>query len=642
MGGVLDTLNNMVTAPITDLSLYTLAPTMPIGSFSLSPSNDSIYADSISTAVITSDIIHYNNEDAVDDGELFTINTQAGTIITADVDSEREGIQVEALNGVISFTIKSSYIAGNPKISAFSVFGSAKADTNIVYYDTIPPVKPTGFAGIAKSEKVTLTWNQNQEKDISGYIIYFDSDTASAPYEGIATVYGFPSPIIIGKDTSFTVTGLFNDTTYYFAIKAYDISGNTSDYSISINATPSSMKYQNTQLTEGWNLISFNVSPENKQMDDMLQPLIDSAYLIKAIDENGNFVQEIPGTGWLNTIGEMKNEEGYYVKVSADTDLASNGLRSNISTSIPLTQGWNIMGYPLENNQDAMNAYGNLINENKLVKVINESGGFIENIPEVGWINTIGNLEPGEGYYIKLNTDDTLVLNESGKKFYGSVKLPKPGEDYQNNNTGNPYLPMHIISTFKDSLQLMPGDELGVFVDDLCIGSTLIDEPGSYVITYLNSNDPLTEEKEGGDYGDELIIKLIHKGVEYELQELNSGAEDLVYESLSTKVFKFTADGLGIDATSKEEFYVSEPIPNPTKDDTRLYISSKVSGKMSMELVDINGRTIRKMDPINILAGSQSIDIDIQEIPSGLYFIRIEIQHSEGIEQINKKLMVGE
>lgn len=202
LGGVVDTLNNTVTAPITDLSLYTLAPTMPIGTFSLLPSNDSIYADSISTATITSGIIYYNNTDIVDNGELFTINTEAGTIITADVDTEKEGIQVESLNGVISFTIKSSYIAGVPKLSAFSVFGSAKADTTIVFYDTNPPIPPIGFEATAKNEKVTLTWRQNLEKDISGYIIYYDTDVDSAPYEGLATVYGFPSPIIIGKDTS--------------------------------------------------------------------------------------------------------------------------------------------------------------------------------------------------------------------------------------------------------------------------------------------------------------------------------------------------------------------------------------------------------------------------------------------------------
>jgi len=238
MGGIVDTLNNMVTAPITDLALYTLAPTMPIGTFSLVPSTDSIYADSISTATITSEIIYYNNSDAVDDGELFTINTQAGTIIATDVDTETDGIQVEALNGVISFAIKSSYIAGQPKLSAFSVYGSAKADTNIVFYDTIPPLPPIGLTGIAKNEKVTLTWQQNTEVDISGYIIYFDTDNDTPPYDGLATVYGFPSPIIIGKDTSFTVTGLANDATYHFAITAYDISGNESDYSAPLSKAP--------------------------------------------------------------------------------------------------------------------------------------------------------------------------------------------------------------------------------------------------------------------------------------------------------------------------------------------------------------------------------------------------------------------
>ena len=395
-------------------------------------------------------------------------------------------------------------------------------------------------------------------------------------------------------------------------------------------------------LSAGWNMISTYLEFNNRNMMNLLDPLIEGSNLIKILNEEGGFIQNLPGIGWINTIGDFELTEGYYIKVAAEDSLMFMGMKIPLPFSIPLSEGYNMISYPVDSEQDALLVLNDLIQAGKLEKVMDESGGFIQDIPEMGWMNTIGNLKPGEGYYIKVSNDCDIVFEENSGKIATDVKRIHEGQNWKRSATGNPYLPMHIISTFKDSLQLMPGDELGVFVDDLCIGSTLIDEPGSYVITYLNTNDPLTEEKEGGDYGDELIIKLIHKGVEYELQELNSGPEELVYESLSTKVFKFTADGLGIDAESKEEFYVSEPIPNPTKDDTRLYISSKVSGKMSMELVDINGRTIRKMDPINILAKSQSIDIDIQRIPSGLYFIRIEIQHSEGIQQINRKLMIRE
>ena len=237
MGGVLDTLNNSVTAPVTELALYTLAPRMPLGEFGLNANPDSIYADSISTTIVISDVINYNNQTPVVDGELFTVNTEAGEILSTDVDTSLSGIQIEAENGIIEFEIRSSHISSHPKISAFSVYGSAEAHTYITFYDTTAPCNPIGLSGETGDQLIQLNWLPNPELDIAGYKIYFDSDESGPPYDGIATVYGFPSPIIIGPDTSYTVTGLYNDTTYYFAITAFDISGNESGYSdeIAIN-----------------------------------------------------------------------------------------------------------------------------------------------------------------------------------------------------------------------------------------------------------------------------------------------------------------------------------------------------------------------------------------------------------------------
>jgi hypothetical protein len=65
----------------------------------------------------------------------------------------------------------------------------------------------------------TLTWNPNSEPDLAGYIVYYG--TASGQY-GIS--------INVGNQTNFVVTGLGLGT-YFFAVTAYDTSGNESGYS---------------------------------------------------------------------------------------------------------------------------------------------------------------------------------------------------------------------------------------------------------------------------------------------------------------------------------------------------------------------------------------------------------------------------
>ena len=83
---------------------------------------------------------------------------------------------------------------------------------------------------------VTLEWDANTEIDRAGYRIYYDIDSGP-PYEGTGTEEG-DSPIDVkiadveGGDTArYTVTGLNDDETFFFAVTAYNTSGSESGYS---------------------------------------------------------------------------------------------------------------------------------------------------------------------------------------------------------------------------------------------------------------------------------------------------------------------------------------------------------------------------------------------------------------------------
>ncbi|OPY79365.1 MAG: Fibronectin type III domain protein [Syntrophorhabdus sp. PtaU1.Bin153] len=76
------------------------------------------------------------------------------------------------------------------------------------------------FAGAGNTADVTLAWNANTESTLAGYRIYY------------GTVSGnYTSNIDVGNVTTFTVTGLNDGVTYYFAATAYDTSRIESAYS---------------------------------------------------------------------------------------------------------------------------------------------------------------------------------------------------------------------------------------------------------------------------------------------------------------------------------------------------------------------------------------------------------------------------
>lgn len=246
VGGIVDTLNNKVSAAITKLDLFTLAPSAPYGEFGLHALPDSLYSDGISTAIITSDTIFKNNLVPVDNGELYTVVATSGEIITPDADSLQEGIQVLAQNQKIEFVLKSDSVSGGTTVSAYSVRGSSNARIEIVFYDTLAPLPPVITDVIPDDTYTEMLWVQNTEQDIAGYRIYYDTDSIM-PLDGIHTVYGEPSPIDIEVSTFRKVTGLFNDSTYYFAMTAIDLSGNESELSDFFASTP--VKNKIIQLT---------------------------------------------------------------------------------------------------------------------------------------------------------------------------------------------------------------------------------------------------------------------------------------------------------------------------------------------------------------------------------------------------------
>jgi len=78
---------------------------------------------------------------------------------------------------------------------------------------------------------VTLEWDlPSQDSDlVAGYLLYYGGDSGP-PYEGTEANEG-SSPIDVGNVTTFTVAGLDETRSHFFAVTAYNAEGVESDYS---------------------------------------------------------------------------------------------------------------------------------------------------------------------------------------------------------------------------------------------------------------------------------------------------------------------------------------------------------------------------------------------------------------------------
>ncbi|MCH9006472.1 Ig-like domain-containing protein [candidate division KSB1 bacterium] len=82
----------------------------------------------------------------------------------------------------------------------------------------------SSVAGIAGN--ITVSWDANTEGDLAGYNIYIGENPGN--YTGV---------VDLGNLTQFTWNNLEPGKTYYFAVTAYDVARNESDFSQEVNAT---------------------------------------------------------------------------------------------------------------------------------------------------------------------------------------------------------------------------------------------------------------------------------------------------------------------------------------------------------------------------------------------------------------------
>jgi serine protease len=88
--------------------------------------------------------------------------------------------------------------------------------------DATRPALPTGLSASAGDGSVALDWADNTESDLAHYNVYRDG-------------------VVVGSPTAsaYVDAGLTNGTSYTYAVTAVDASGNESDPSTSVSATPS-------------------------------------------------------------------------------------------------------------------------------------------------------------------------------------------------------------------------------------------------------------------------------------------------------------------------------------------------------------------------------------------------------------------
>jgi hypothetical protein len=252
--------------------------------------------------------------------------------------------------------------------------------------DVIPPATPDGVTTITGDQEIWVLWNANREPDLAGYRVWWTADVdadfrpihwklraeSSTPTPNFSYFNYDPDdlggrPYLTFIDGAASGSPLTNGVDYYYAISAFDLSGNESPLSTDLAVdTPrpegivSLGSASSAPSTAGFDFSDELVRPADDISTDLIYDWVDGLPLLRAnfdwvrIQDYGYVDFDVaswaPAFGWSAT-GEVEAIVGhtYILEIIDGEDLnyAKVEVRSLSGTAAELRWGYQtVVGLP--------------------------------------------------------------------------------------------------------------------------------------------------------------------------------------------------------------------------------------------------------------------------------------------------------
>ena len=369
-------------------------------------------------------------------------------------------------------------------------------------------------------------------------------------------------------------------------------------------------------FNSGWNLISFDVGVEGISPSEIFSDLINNNNLIYVSGYNQGAVFYDPnGLPFLNTLTEMDNGYGYWVKVNQSPPIEVCGVKLAHDFYMNLRNGWNLIGYWPRLAQEPEDAYTALITANELLYVSGYNNGARFYDPNgLPFLNTLTSLENGFGYWVKVNTEIQHFT-------YPTVESSRSLAKATNINRNPDIIPTNQFMFVNGTVEF--GDDEDHSGESIRIenrnNQTIAEIPivnGNYLMTTPIYGDDITTEVVDGCQDGEILY--------FYYKDLQSNVTIDFYANmeLSQVNLSFTSEC--------KEYSLLQNYPNPFNSETRISFYLPGSSSARLIITDIRGNMIREYIYTDFRGGKHTIywdgtDMKNQPVSSGIYFYRLQM-----------------
>jgi len=392
-----------------------------------------------------------------------------------------------------------------------------------------------------------------------------------------------------------------------------------------------SMVRRDIALTTGWNWISFNLLQPNPSLNSALASL---KYPANDLIKGQTAFSEYLG-GWFGALSAVNNRNMFQYRADKpDTIQMRGALIDPASLSIPITAGWNWIGYVPNYALPVSTALAGLTALNG--DLVKGQTAFAQYIAGFGWLGSLQFMEPPKGYQLKISYPGALI--------YPPKPTNKPGAGTSPDEQSKDATPtfwsvdatqyehsMTLIGMFSAGglNATLSAHELGAFVGGQLRGSAqaIYIEPLNAYLFFLTTF--------ANTQGEQLQFKLYNSetGTVQDLAEKMYFVSDLHQGSVQSPV-PFTLKTSGLAEVGTEQYL--EVQPNPFEDATTILFVADHAQEVRLLISDATGRTVLSQE-IAAAEGLNQFRWEAVSASAGVYFVRLETSEGTAVRKVVKE-----
>ncbi|WP_425421027.1 LamG-like jellyroll fold domain-containing protein [Phaeodactylibacter xiamenensis] len=451
-------------------------------------------------------------------------------------------------------------------------------------------------------------------------------------YLAFLTIY---SNELVGETVTFRIWDAKECTLYGSTDESFDF---VADDLIGSPISPQVIHTNNLLLRKipifaGWNWISYNLELPDPSINTALNSLTRPEDA--TIKGQTSFSQYFNTGGvWAGSLTALSHLTMYQYRGTTFDSLAILGHPVDPgTTSIPLSAGWNWIGYLPQQGLPVNQALASLSPLNG--DIIKSQAGFAQYVAGVGWVGNLDFMSSPNGYLINLGEAGTLTYPESfngpnEEAFRGNDGIEaRSASQWEVDPHGYEHS-MNLIAVVTDAETgnlLHEGDEVGAFINGEVRGSAqpiYVEAADAYLLfmtVYGNA--------EGGT-----VTFKYYDGTDGEIKAVEESFVFIANDILGTVNLPEPLTLQSVTAT--ESLSGSAPrfelFPNPAKERVYLSFDAPAAAEIIVVVSDATGREVARIGT-EAAAGGNLLEWRPNNLAAGLYFVTL---HGNGPVQSAK------